>query len=626
MAEEGAGKSPELKIRIVVDEEGSKVGEQIKNMLEEPVKESGKKAGGSFLHGMGEGMQAGAVFLGGLYMKIAEKALEGVKDLFTEPIHAFMESQKQVKQLAGDFAMLDQSGASLARIREIASDTKDELEDLGMKAGVADDTLVNTFDNIIARGGKSIEQAKELTEQFAYAGRAIPGGAEGISEAYSNIEAGIIRARNPIVAMISATHLLKGNAKQVASEMQKMTQEQQLELAEKAIGRMADKMKDAPMGFKQLQTSLNVFKENLFEEAGAPMVKGLTNALRQFRALFFDAGGNKTKLAEDMMAAAARIGDVLAHTFELGSSFFQGMAEQVSFADEEIRTAWGWVFGESGASFQSMVDQSKLAGQVFMEGIKGAIVALGVAVAGIQETVRVILTQAGNFMRATGSVLHMSSLEDVGKNVARGANVGARDDILAKVRSTGGGSLGELGKSYAENAGQMGGVAEAEYQGRWAEAVAERQRLQKVVDDAQIQMTTQHAQDYLAAYGEAAKAHDEAAMQNIARFLKSNAQMATSIGELAPDIIEGGVKGFVATLKTVGNKEMAELIEGLQKKNHTLAIGKGATINQNFSGPINIKQDFKDQDPDRVVSAFTEKLARTGAARIQARTAPVFGW
>ena len=27
-----------------------------------------------------------------------------------------------------------------------------------------------------------------------------------------------------------------------------------------------------------------------------------------------------------------------------------------------------------------------------------------------------------------------------------------------------------------------------------------------------------------------------------------------------------------------------------------------------------------------VVSAFTEKLARTGAARIQARTAPVFGW
>ena len=40
----------------------------------------------------------------------------------------------------------------------------------------------------------------------------------------------------------------------------------------------------------------------------------------------------------------------------------------------------------------------------------------------------------------------------------------------------------------------------------------------------------------------------------------------------------------------------------------------------NFSGPITIQQDFKDQDPDRVAVVFRRDLVRHATARIRANT------
>lgn len=620
---EGAAKAPELKIRIVIDKEGSKVADEMRQLIVQPSEEHGKEAAKGWMGGFGGGMKAGSVFVGNLYMELFHKAAEYAKEVVTEPIHAFMESAKQVKQLAGTFAMLDESGAPLARIKAIASETKDELEDLGMKAGIADDVLVNTFDNIIERGNKTIDQAKELTEQFAYAGRAIPNGAEGISEAYSNIEAGIVRAKNPIVGMIASTHLLKGNAKQVAAEMQKMSTADQLALAEKAIGRMADKMKDAPLGFNQIKTSLGVFKENLLETMGEPMTKGLNKAATQFRAIFFDAHGEATAMSKTLMKGAAFAGETLAKYFEYAVTFIEGFMAGFSTFDEEVKLIWGELFDNSDFSWKSMMEAAKLTATVLGVAVKGFAAGIGTLIYALEKVLKYTVYAAGFLLTGAGQVTGSDTLKEAGTKTMQIAYSGERQRLLDEAKSTGGGSKDDLKARMSSTAFMTyDKTAMAEMEA----AFAERNRVQHVVDDAQIQAQHNSASNYIAAYGEAAKAHDEAALKNIAKFLGANQSMASAIGEMAPDIIEGGIKGFIEKLKEVGNSDMAKMIEAGQKRVGQLAIGKNPVINQNFSGNINIKQDFRDQDPDRVVSLIKKGLGREAANRSQARTAGAFGW
>ena len=95
-------------------------------------------------------------------------------------------------------------------------------------------------------------------------------------------------------------------------------------------------------------------------------------------------------------------------------------------------------------------------------------------------------------------------------------------------------------------------------------------------------------------------------------------------------LVASSAKKFaVATKgKTLGTV-VRELAAKLRDMGNTVARQGGIKPQgpvQNFFGGVHIKQDFKDQDPDRVILTFKKGLAGAASNRTTSRFSSPFGW
>lgn len=613
-----ADEQADVKVKLVLDSNAEKATGEFRGHLDK-INADAKKTGGNVGSSLTGGIKAGAVAAGMIYAELAKLAAEKAKEVFTVPIEAFMESQKQVKALAGSFAIVDQGGNSFERLRGYANDTKDELEELGMKVGTSDDELVGLFNNIMEKGGKSVEQAKALTEQMALAGRVTQGGSSEISAGFESIQQGMIKAKNPIVGMISATGMLKGNAHQVAEQMNKMSIDKQMALAEAAVGKMAEKMRNVPMTMGQAITSLKVLGDNLFETMGEPMTKGLSKAVAHVRSMFLTSEGTATPLTEKLMAAAKFFGDFLAQAFEIGSAWIDGFVDGVGIFGDEFKVIWKEVFGESDATFKNMVEYAKIAGSIVGGFVKFMGAGLGALIIAAEKTVKWIAVTAGFILKAAGDFTGSEMLTKAGQKTMGAGFSAERGDIYKEAASVVGPGKGELQEQLkfstdiAEDSEQANSELEA--------AFAERRKVQAIIDDAKAQMERNDASNFAAAFNAAADSHQEAATKNIATFIASNAAMAQTLAVKGPEIFGAGADAFIDSLKSV-NPEVAKMIKEAWRPQ---GVGGAKPPNPIFTGPITIKQDFRDQDPDRVAIAFKDELGKAASSITSSSRGNSFG-
>lgn len=611
----------EVKVKLVVDSNSAKIAEDMKKDLAK-VEGAAKKTGDSMGSKLTGGLKAGAVAAGMIYAELAKAALHYGKEALVAPIEAYMEQQKQVKQLANTFAVLDQAGNSMDRLKDLAKDVEANMGDLAMKTGQTGDDLVAAFNNVIERGGKTVEAAEELTESMAYAARVVPGGLVGISEGFEAIQMGMVKAKNPLVGLISATGTLKGSAKDVAKEMKGMSIDKQMELAESAIKKMAEKTKDLPMTFGQAKVVLNEVKDNLLETAGAPLTKAFSSAVLKFKNMFVDAQGEATPLTKTLTEGAEYFGKLFSHVFEMGSAWIGGFMSGVTIFGDEFRLIWKEIFGESDQTWKNMVEYSKYAGMVIGGFVKFFAAGVGALIVVVQKVVKYVVEAIGLAAEIAGKISGSKGVTDFGKKAQQLAFSSEQEDRLAKIRKSGTGSVEaqELRKDYITTAGFTG---QTDYLAKLQEAEDQRKAVENQIAIARSNANVDHAKQFYDAFAVAAKMQDEAAMKNIASFMGNNKAMAEAIGKLGPDVLGAAKDDFIKALEAVGGKDAADALKKASRPD--LKISK-ANITQNFSGGIQIKQDFKDADPDRVIVAFKTKLANVGSSRLQAKTASPFGF
>lgn len=607
----------EVKVKLVVDSNAAKVAEGMKQSLHgvaPSAATTGKRIdaalGANFSAVKRIGMSAfGAVASGAL---AAGSAMVGAA---VASAHAFQESEAQVKMLTASFLNLNEGIAGFAELKSYAADVKDELEELGMKAGVADDELVNVFNNIIERGGKSVEQAKELTESFAQAGRALPNGAADISAAYEAIEMGMIKAKNPIVGMIAATHLLSGNAKSVAKQMNAMKPEEQMALAEKAIARMGNKMKDVPLTFGQLMTSMNVAWGNLFETAGEPIMKALTPVVAKVRDLFF---ANKDELGEMAKSFGTVVGQIVDIAGPVVSELFRAMKDSSGEIKQTFEALYGPAHGLFEYIYENKDSFAKTLGDVLKMMIHVA-ATLVQAFAKIRDSVMGVLGAIGK------------QLPGVGKFAAEEKQKGQINQMQGAVKSLGlpgqqldDATYNKMRADFIKTA-QEGGLdiaqAGSDFDNAYRGAVNAHKSVLSDVAGARDAAMNDDAVKYAQMFDIAAKANDKGAQQYVLEFLAGNQSLQNALSKAGPDIFKTGFENFSKALTDYGGGDVAKSIKAGMVK-----IGPTTKVTQNFSGPISIKQDFKDADPDRILVAFKEKLASEGANRLSARGAAPFGF
>jgi hypothetical protein len=616
MAEGAKNPAAEVHVKLVVDSDAKKATDAVKGDLagvEGHAKNTGSRVGGILKQALGgaAALAGGAV---GLAVAAGTAAIGAMAGVAYKSVDAFMEGSKEAKQLAGALTMIDQKGNDFMEIRAYANDLKDELDGIAMSAGATKQSVVQMFTDIAERGGKSVEGAKTLTNQMVLAGRAIPGGGEALAEGFSMVEMGIVRARNPIVQLIAATHTLKGSAKSVAKQMQMMTIDKQMDLAEKAIAKMAGKMKDVPLTLGEMKTSIGETVDKVFEETGRPIVEAMKPIFGRVR--------------EELLANSGALADV-------GELFGQNVGKGLEFAhdimdelNKAVKANWSDISGAFNEMrnviepvfkyiYENKASFAKAIADVAVLLIKAMEVVIK-AMAAVYSTVIAAAKAVGKMVPGLGEFI---------KEEERTQQVkGMREEIFAK------GGLSdkdyeERRKAFIANAGERGVNAEDaanEFSANYRRAMDDHLAVMKQVEGARDAAMGDDAAKFAAAFVVARSANDKAAEEYVAKFLEGNLSLQNALSKAGPEIFKGGFEDFLSTLKDLNLGDAAAAIKKGSAPN--LGIGGKGNIVQNFNGPINVKQDFRDQDPDRVAVVFKEEMGRVGSNRLQSRFAPAFGF
>lgn len=544
----------------------------------------------------------------------------------TESVHAYMESAAQIKQIANSFTLLDDGSTSLENIKRFAAQTKDELEELGIQAGVMDDQLVVAFNDVIERGGKTEEEAHRLVGAMAFAGRATAGGVTELSGAFEAIQMGIIRAKNPIVGMIAATHQLKGNAKQVAAEMMKMPIEEQMSIAEKAIQKMADKMKDAPMTLTAMRTSMKVAWDNIFEQSGERMVRAMTPAIGNIREKFLAIQPSLVEMADQFGKQAAKGFEIIIPIIDEVYKMMVGANGEMQGSIKEMmapmKEVFEYVYENRHAFAKTIADVALVLIKAGAEIVKAMMSVYGMIGTALKWIAKTGVLGKG-VSEGVGEAELGGQAKDIRKAVMGGSRRGDQGSATLEQKAT---AQEKFVASYTDTYGaDKAADALKRFDDTWQRAVDDHNAVMKTAQDVSTAARMGDTESFLKAWKAAEKAQDEGAQTYVAQFLFHNQQLQKALAEEGPKLLGAGFSTLIDNLKGQGTLG-ADAAAAIQHMEAPKGIASKAGVVQNFNGPINVKQDFRDQDPDRVAIVFKEEMGRVGSNRLQSRMASPFGF
>ena len=129
-------------------------------------------------------------------------------------------------------------------------------------------------------------------------------------------------------------------------------------------------------------------------------------------------------------------------------------------------------------------------------------------------------------------------------------------------------------------------------------------------------------------YENAWKAHNEGAMNYIAKMLGASEEMREAFLTSA-DMTTEGFLSLAKTVRGLGENFSSEFggqIENIARAQMDLDAKKAAPqVNFNGGQVFKIQQDFRDQEPDRVAIAFEKRFIGAAISRVQATTSTPFG-
>jgi hypothetical protein len=580
-------------------------------------REEGEKAA----HAAGHGGLAGEL----LKANLATELIKGGAELVTEAFHqayemteklvdAAMEAadaeEKQVRTMSGNLFLIDQGRHGMGAIKDYSRDMREEFAKAGVNMGVTTASITEAFNQIVSRGTMGSEKAKELAIQMTEVGKIVPGGMESLSQGFSMVELGMVRAKNPIVQLIAATHTLQGNAHSVAAAMQKMTPEKQMELAEKAIAKQAESLKKmgglGPATMPELKTSFEGVKESFLESMGKPIEDALIPHLTALRNFL-------SEHIEEIKRYGQIIGQKIGQVIEYISAVVQGLYQGIAQDWGQIQAIFEDVFGDWMRAWDSTVKDSASIREEFTQMAHAFVGILKPILETIKATVEVAMQANdllhGRSMHATEAGIRKQSAESEATNAVEGGK--SMKDIDLEIQK------------YRQLALETGVSKES------ADAYAASLHDQA---EASMQASAQ-AKDSLASgnfdafntYVDGAiKAQSDGAEEYAFKLLEGSEEGRRALLAGADHI--GG--GLDALMKVIGDKapELARQLKEMQSGR----VGKEGIIppahNINFNGShFQIHQDFKDQDPDRLMVLFRQDLAKAARNRIESRSSTPFG-
>lgn len=604
-----AGEAAEVRVKLVFDAQAAnqsahQASGELKN-ISGGAKDAGdkmKESGGAGAFAMGA-LGGAVALMGEKMLETFHRAEDSVKDFIGEAMGAAEEAVQEEKAITGVLSMIDGAGHSLNELQGYASDLHEELEGIGIEAGVSTDAIQEAFNGIAVRTSHTVDEVMHLTDAMATAGKAVPGGIGALSSGFEAMEMGVIRARNPIVSLIASTGLLHGNAKSVAAQLQKMSPEAAMKLGEKAIDAMATKMEKAPQSFTGLIQSLKDVQHNVMEATGRPILDHLNPELEKLK-------GWLMQHSEQIEHYATIVGEEIGRVVTFVSGIFEGIYEGITSSEEDIKAGFEEIFGEWYRAWGQASDHT--------DGIKGSFKDITHDLIAAFIEISRYLKAAAEVAMDANDLIHGRSAGTTQANIQYEA-LKAQTDNVGNAKST---------SQFDDSAAQY--RFRALDAGQDEAAVDKAIELQKHAHEANMQAAEQakalvESQSFEAFSGYLQSAIDIHAKGQTAYALSmiagsEQAQRAMLDGSIH---IEGGLEA----LKKVIEENSPELAAKMKDLLHPKLDIKPAQPTVNFNNnTFNIKQDFREQDPDRIAIVFRKDVANSATSRVQSKVATPFGF
>jgi hypothetical protein len=533
-----------------------------------------------------------------------------------EVLHAAGDMEEQEKAIRGVLMMIDDEHSSLEDLTKQSHELNESFAAMSVESGASKTALVGAFTEMAERTGLASEEVEKLTGRMAQAGRAIPGGVDALSTGFANMAAGMIRARNPIVQLITATGVLKGNAKSVAGQLMKMAPDQAMKLGISAIEKMGVKMKSVPLSMNEVVGSLKELREQMFEAVGAPMLSAIRQPLSKLRDYFIEHREAFAKMAEEIgtkagdwvMEAAAEIQEgfhyLEAHSAEIKQDIHEAMSlvrSTIAFIIDHrdlLAVAWG---GSKVAGVASSV--ASMAGAGSKAGLAGGLVA-EVAVLGYE-----IHDQWSKLMQELGSSMDNEARSAEALRAANAGETQEMEFMITELKNAGAATdefvahLRAIDALHNEWQRDIRSVDQGLYGGQM-----EMDKKDSDAQSSEIERLTQSS----------SKDENEYA----AHFAAAHQEIFDTMAKTGPEFLKYGHK--LAEQIALFNPAVAEALEVKLGVISKRAAREGAIkvdkIEQNFHGGVHINQDFKNTDPDRIATIFDRHFAKSMRNRLMATT------
>jgi hypothetical protein len=607
----------EVRIRLVVDDRASDTTEKLRQSLQgggeelEKARKHGESLFGEmFKAGMATELVKGSAELLAEGVRQAWEMTEHLVDSTEEAADA---SNLEVRNLAGMMTMLDHGQHSMAGIRDYAQGLQEDLEIVGVKAGVSTSQIVGMYQSVIERGAKSSEEARELTEQMTIVGKVIPGGADRLAESFNEIEMGMYRARNPLIQLIATTGLLKGNAYAVAQQMQKMTPEQQIRLATEAIAKQSEALKKAgaagvmmpTMG--ELRTSFEGLREIVLKSIGEPLLAHLQPMLGRLRDFLLDHLDHILEIGDRI---GRYLGGVIDSVGEAASGIYDGIVqdwETIRGLYTEAVDIWRAAWGESEDKAQSIHDTFVSISQMLVSAFEQVL-----------KYVRAAVELYNNFKDLNEGRTWGSTNADVaGRGAMGSANAIGPQAVKAFDEAA----------HKAVAAAQDAGASEedlAKINAKLASARDAMMARQGWAAQVQANVASGDTDDLSKAVNSAVAAHDEASEAWVLSTIAGSDSMTRALMTGAIQV-DGGFESLKGIIDEQA-PELARKIKALGQgiKGEGGIKGQGPQVNF-YGAHFQMHNDFRDKDPDRIMTLFKQKVGQAAVSRQQSKVASFGG-
>lgn len=557
-----------------------------------------------------------------------------------------------------------------------AHDVYNRLADIARASGVARGELVDAFTQTGANTTKTNDQLVAMISNVAQAARALPAPVKDIVEGFAEIEKNTISASNPLIQMVKQANLFRGHNEQIALKLQSMGRQGMLNVMNKALKEMQERAKTMPMTLKEMGDQLGDMKSDVMKLIGEPMVAALTPAFKRLQEWISSHRAEIEKYAHMMGTKLGGWIKDAAKLIQEGFNYIVTHADEIKKAIKEgfefAKETFKWMIDHkelvAGAAIGSKAVSSGAAGGA-VDAIKGTMnfakalsaanatgigpLAVGSAGAAASLAVFAVALAAvgaavymfGEYLKETGGYLNPSDGEakkDMTAQVEATSRIAAGYEQLNEAQIKEFDRFREAALANARVLGENTRVVGEQIDAEWAKhralqesakGMVEARNLMQSFEGADIgKMTEDQANEYAAKQREAAKvfadSFNEAAKTSNAAALGAAVDIVTKSKSLQQALLDSGstVGLSLDKLAEVIGDKAKDFVEDLKKRageDRASADNKPPPKVMQFNGgqTFNIKQDFRDQDPDRIAVVFKRDMMRAAESRLQARTA-----